>query len=150
MGMLLDKDTVLFLLRAKKATYAGKGAETAPSRPGSHDLEYAEGGLVYRDTYLGGDAFAGQEALWRDGVPVYAMNYAGRVTGQPFSGDFLKEALLLVPEEKPFRGPERLEKGDYVYTCSVSGDENVFTGHETILYRGKEIYNCDFHGGAVR
>lgn len=146
----LDRDTVLFLIRAKKATYAGKGPETASSRPGSHDLEYAEGPLVYRDTYLGGEAFAGQEALWRDGVPVYAMNYAGRVTASPFSGDFLKAALLLVPEEMPFRGPERFVQGDYEYRCTVTGDMTVFTGRETILYRGKEIYDCDFHGGAVR
>ena len=58
----MDKRTVEFLIRAKHATYAGKGAETAPSRTGSHDLAYREGDLMYYDTYLGGEKFAGEEA----------------------------------------------------------------------------------------
>ena len=101
----MDKETVQFLIRAKKATYAGKGAESAPSRPCSHDLEYTEGELTYIDSYLGGEKFAGEEALWRNGKPFWSMNYIGRVTGDDFSGDFLKEALLRVPQDMPFRGP---------------------------------------------
>lgn len=83
-----------FLVRAKRATYAGKGPERAASRPQSHDLYYAEGAYAYLDTYLGGERFSGEEAVWKDGTPVWAMNYSGRVTGAGFSGDFLKEALL--------------------------------------------------------
>ena len=49
-----------FLIKAKKATYASNGNETASSRPNSHDLQYAEGSLKYIDTYLGGDKFAGE------------------------------------------------------------------------------------------
>ena len=33
------------------------------------------------------------------------MNYYGRVIEENFNGDFLKEALLQVDEELPFRGP---------------------------------------------
>ena len=90
----MDQQVIRFLIRAKQATYAGKGAETASSRPGSHDLVYRDGDWMYYDTYLGGDKFAGEEALWISGVPRWSMNYAGRVTGENFSGDFLKEALL--------------------------------------------------------
>ena len=50
----MDKRIIEFLIRAKKATYAGKGAETASSRPESHDLVYREDDLMYLDTYLGG------------------------------------------------------------------------------------------------
>ena len=85
-----------FLIRAKKATYAGKGAETTSSRTKSHDLKYTEGDLMYYDTYLGGEKFAGEEALWISETPYWSMNYVGRVTGENFSGDFLKEALLHV------------------------------------------------------
>ena len=102
----MDKQLVGFLIRAKQATYAGKGAETASSRVNSHDLVYREGEYMYYDTYLGGDKFAGEEALWISEVPYWSMNYVGRVTGENFSGDFLKEALLNVPEDKPFRGPD--------------------------------------------
>ena len=139
-----------FLIRAKQKTYAGKGAEEAPSRPCSHDLKYAEGELCYLDTYLGGDRFAGEEALWENGRPIWSMNYAGQVTGAPFSGDFLKEALLHVPKTMPYRGPERYENGDYLYTCSVEGDFEWFQGYETIRFRGEKIYDCYFHGTSLR
>ena len=146
----MDAEIIAFLIRAKRATYAGKGAETAPTRPGSHDLAYREDDLLYYDTYLGGERFAGEEALWVSDVPCWSMNYAGRVTGSPFSGDFLKEALLRVPESMPFRGPERYEDGDYAYSCAAEGDFDWFQGRETISFRGEVIYECFFHGGLIR
>ena len=82
----MDREITAFLIRAKRATYAGKGAETSPSRTGSHDLVWQEGDLTYYDTYLGGREFAGEEALWKDGVPFWSMNYIGRVTGNPSAG----------------------------------------------------------------
>lgn len=147
---MADKDIIPFLLRAKKATYAGKGPETTPTRPGSHDLAFREGNLLYLDSYLGGERFAGEEAVWADGAPVWSMNYAGRVTGQPFSGDFLKEALLHAPADMPYRGPALYESGDYAYRCEVAGDFAWFQGRERIAFRGQEIYECFFHGGLIR
>ena len=146
----MDKKTVEFLIRAKQATYAGKGAETAPSRVKSHDLVYREGDLMYYDTYLGGEKFAGEEALWISEVPCWSMNYVGRVTGKNFSGDFLKEALLRVPEEQPYRGPAHYTNGDYTYHCDTEGTSDWFRGKETIEYRGSMIYECFFHGGLIK
>ena len=146
----MNNDIITFLIRAKQATYAGKGAETTASRIGSHDLVYREGELMYYDTYLGGERFAGEEALWISGVPCWSMNYVGRVTGTPFSGDFLKEALLHVPEQMPYRGPEKYVNGDYTYDCSVEGSFDWFQGKETIRYREEIIYECFFHGGLIR
>ena len=146
----MDKSIVSFLIRAKQATYAGKGAETASSRTGSHDLVYRENNLMYYDTYLGGDKFAGEEALWISDVPYWSMNYVGRVTGSPFSGDFLKEALLHVPEDRPYRGPEKYVSGDYAYECTMEGDFDWFQGKETISYRRNQIYECFYHGGLIR
>ena len=105
---------------------------------------------MYYDTYLGGDRFAGEEALWISDVPYWSMNYIGRVTGRPFSGDFLKEALLHVPEDMPYRGPEKYVNGDYTYSCSAEGDFDWFQGKETISYRGNPIYECIYHGGLIR
>ena len=146
----MNKEIIAFLIRAKQATYAGKGAETTASRIGSHDLVYREGELMYYDTYLGGERFAGEEALWISGVPCWSMNYVGRVTGSPFSGDFLKEALLHVPEQMLYRGPEKYVNGDYSYDCSVEGSFDWFQGKETIRYREEIIYECFFHGGLIR
>ena len=47
----MNKKVIEFLIRAKKATYAGKGAEVTSSRPNSHDLEYIEGSMKYIDSY---------------------------------------------------------------------------------------------------
>lgn len=143
------KDIIEFLIEAKRATYAGKGAETTASRPQSHDLTYGEGDYMYYDTYLGGGRFAGEEALWIKGKPYWSMNYVGRVTGENFSGDFLKEALFQVPCDMPYRGPEQYENGDYSYHCKAEGDFEWFQGYETIYYRGIQIYECHFHGGII-
>lgn len=144
------EEIISFLIRAKKATYAGKGAETTPTRPKSHDLTYSEGECMYYDTYLGGANFAGEEALWLGKNPYWSMNYAGRVVGENFSGDFLKEALSNVPAEMPYRGPKEYSSGDYAYECRVSGEFEWFCGSETISFRGQVIYECNFHGGIVK
>lgn len=149
--MDMDKDLLSFIIRAKRATYAGKGAEVKSSRLKSHDLTYQEGDLMYYDTYLGGPRFAGEEALWIKGKPVWAMNYCGFVLDEDeFSGDFLKEALLNVPLDKPFRGPNVYIDGDYEYNCKVNGDYEWFQGMETIEYKGLIIYECYFHGGLIK
>ena len=139
-----------FLLRAKAATYAGKGPEGKSSRPLSHDLSYAEGEIAYLDTYLGGSHFAGEEAVWHWGEPVWSMNYVGRVTGEPFSGDFLKAALRHGTPDMPYRGPAQYREGDYEYRCAVKGDFAWFEGREAIAYQGRIIYECRFHGGCIR
>jgi len=145
----MDKSVIDFLIKAKKETYAGKGAESKSSRPNSHDLQYSEGALKYIDSYLGEARFSGEEALWENGIPFWAMNYSGRVTGDNFSGDFLKEALSHVPEEYPFRGPSKYNNGDYSYCCKVNGDFHWFNGSEEIYYKNEKIFELIFHGGDV-
>ena len=44
------------------------------------------------------------------------MNYYGRVIEENFNGDFLKEALLQVDEELPFRGPLFYQRGVVAYS----------------------------------
>jgi transcriptional regulator with XRE-family HTH domain len=146
----VDGATIAFLIRAKRACYAGHGAETTPSRPSSHDLSYREGELSYYDTYLGGERFAGEEAIWRAGVPFWAMNYVGRTLDGRFSGDFLKDALAAAPSDMPFRGPRSFSKGEYSYHCMPRGDLAWFEGREEIYAGDDKVYECLFHGGLVR
>jgi len=146
-----DADPILaFLCRAKVRTYAGKGAEVESSRPASHDLHYVEGDLVYIDSFLGGEQFSGEEAVWRGGVPLWAMNYTGRTLSERFSGDFLKEALSRVEPTLPYRGPAVYHDKEYVYHCLVNGSFEWFSGAEEILYGTEKVYECVFHGGKVR
>lgn len=146
----VNKKEIDFLIRAKKSTYAGKGAEAISSRPNSHDLQYTEDNLKYIDTYLGGEKFIGEEAVWKDNSPFWSMNYMGRIIAEGFSGDFLKECLLLVPKEYPYRGPSVYQNGDYKYHCIVNGEFAWFNGYEEIFYNDVKVYECIFHGGCIK
>lgn len=42
------------------------------------------------------------------------MNYVGRVIGQQFSGDFLKEAFRNADRKMPYSGPEYYQSGEYI------------------------------------
>lgn len=139
-----------FLCVAKKNGYAAHAPEQQPSRPASHDIHYRDGDFLYIDSYLYGERFSGEEAVWYKGTPVWAMNFSGRVLGQSFSGDFLKESLSNLKEELPFRGPLVYSNGDYSYHCTVSGEFEWFQGNEEIFCGGERVYECYFHGGIVK
>jgi len=144
------KPEIDFLVRAKRAIFSDR-TEFETSRPNSKDKQYIEGTLKYIDTFLGGAKFAGEEALWRDDVPFWVMNYIGRLLLEDsLVFKFLNEALLLVPEEYPFRGPLKYTNGEYSYTCSITGDFHWFFGVEEIYYKNTKVYECMFHGGDVK
>ena len=146
----MDKKIVEFLCRAKRETYAsGNAKECIPCRPNSHDLKYCEGNLIYIDTYLGGEKFVGEEAIWNDNIPLWSMNYAGRIVEEGFEGWFLKEALRIVNEEYPYRGPLSYENGEFKYECSFAGNFEWFDGEEVIYKNDVKIYECKSHGGVI-
>lgn len=146
----IDK-IITFLLLAKKNTYAADQNQTTSSKTNSHDFCYKdENGFTYHDSYLGGECFAGEENVWLYEKPVWSMNYAGRILDEHFNSNFLKEVLMAVPEELPFRGPEIYTKGDYHYHCKVDGEFIWFQGYEEIFYVNQKIYECYFHGGVIR
>ena len=150
-----DKDTDLneiikFRLEANVNTYAAFMNEVESTRLDSHDFRYENGGYTYHDTYVGGEQFAGEEAVWKKGKAVYAMNYMGRVLGKEFSGNFLKDALRHADMKMPYRGPEYYEDGEYRYKCSVNGDLTWFQGYEEIYWKEEKVYECYFHGGITR
>lgn len=143
------EDFLDFLLTAKKSGYASHGAEIASGRPASHDLSFADGKYLYLDTYLGGEKFAGEEGVWIEDKPVWAMNYAGRTLHENFSGDFLCNCLYHTTKESPYRGPSLYKEGDYTYHCTVQGDMDWFQGKEEIFYMEAKVYECFFHGGSI-
>ncbi len=148
-----DANFIPFLLKAKKNTYAaGDVGKVASSRAASHDLAYQEGEWSYLDTYLGGFAFAGEEAVWQQGKPIWAMNYYGKMTVESVPQgfpEFLKHALLHVPPEAPYRGPAEYQEGAFTYACTWQGAPAVFRGEETIALNGQVIYRLFFHGGEI-
>ncbi len=146
-----DIDEIIeFRLEANVNTYAGFMKETTSTRLDSHDFRYEKGDYVYHDTYVGGEQFAGEEAIWKKGRAVYAMNYMGRVLDDKFSGNFLKEALRSADFKMPYRGPEYYRSGEYTYKCKVSGTFQWFQGYEEIYHLDELVYECYFHGGLLR
>ena len=139
-----------FRLEANINTYAACMNETDSTRLNSHDFTYSNGPYTYHDTYVGGEQFAGEEAIWYEGKSQYAMNYIGRVLSQNFSGDFLKEALRKADKKMPFRGPEYYQSGQYIYKCNVVGDFSWFQGYEEIYCDNEKVYECYFHGGIMK
>ena len=143
-------ELIEFRLKANVNTYAGFMNEVDATRPASHDFRYEDGDYMYHDTYVGGEEFAGEEAVWKNGVTVWAMNYIGRVLDDRFSGDFLKEALRAADKKMPYRGPEIYQSGEYTYRCKVTGDFTWFQGFEEIYLNDVKVYECVFHGGKIR
>lgn len=150
---------VAFRLEANANTYAAMMNEVPSTRLDSHDYRYEKDEYTYHDTYVGGEQFAGQEAIWKNGRAVYAMNYVGRVLHEKFSGKFLKDALKAADKKMPFRGPALYQSGEYLYQMKVTGEVDWFQGYETICWHGAHgeknaddinVYECYFHGGLIK
>ena len=155
---------VAFLIAAKQQTYAahgGAGAAVTPSLPGSHQLEYHTGQLLYRDVYFGNEYFAGQETVYYDTAPVWSMVYAGGVlksiprsirsamkTPQLYA--FLQAALLHAPAEHPYRGPAVWQAADFTYNNEIHGDLERFWGIEAISYQDVAVYQLHYSGGVLQ
>ena len=139
-----------FRLEANRNTYAGCANQFESTRLDSYDYRYENGDYTYHDTYVGGEQFAGEEAVWNKGNAIYAMNYIGRVLDEQFSGEFLKEVLRAATPELPYRGPLFYQSGQYTYSVKVSGDINWFQGFEEIFCDNKKVYECYFHGGLIK
>ena len=70
--------------------------ETDSTRLNSHDFTYSNGPYTYHDTYVGGEQFAGEEAIWYVGKSQYAMNYIGRILSQNMISQILDEVIIQI------------------------------------------------------
>lgn len=144
------QEVAAFREEAAKNTYAGYGPQLEPSRPASCDFSFERGDYLYIDTFVGGERFSGEEAIWKQRTPIWAMNYSGRVLDEGFSGDFLKEVLRNCDFKNP-RGPQFYQSGEYLYQSKTTGDISCwFQGYEEIYYCNKKVYECFYHGGSVK
>ena len=144
-----------FIVKAKAATYVGGGARSPPCRPGSHDLEFHEGAFSYLDSYFGETDFIGQEVVYYDDEPVWAMNYYGRILEPAMitaeeAGRIIQESLSKMYEEGRFLGGFEHDTGNGVYVDTSAGDVASFTGREWITRGGVRVYELIYHGGLVK
>ncbi|KJF68541.1 DUF5680 domain-containing protein [Rhizobium nepotum] len=145
-----------FIVQAKSATYVGGGDKSAtPTRLGSHDLAYRNGDWHYIDSYFGGTDFIGQEVVWHQGIPLWAMNYYGRII-RPASidgtvaGRVIQHSLSTLYREGRFLGGFTREVEDMIYVDTNEGEFQSFTGVERIYRDGVETYRLDYNGGLIK
>ena len=144
-----------FIVAAKAETYVGDGERLPSCRNGSHDIGYASGRWRYLDSYFGGTDFAGQELVWHDDQPVWAMNYFGHIVEPDLidgtrAGMVIKAALLrLYQDEKRFLGGFEFEHVYGRYIDRSTGACDHFTGHEAIMVKDRKAYELDYRGGLI-
>jgi len=142
-----------FLVKAKTFTYA-KGTDELLLEEGGKELVFEEGAFKYRDRYYGYNPFVGEEIIWQREVVVWSMNYYGTVheTAVPAKEvyAFLRKAMRNVSKERPFRGPEHFEEGDFSYRDESKGEVSFFKGVERIFYKKREVYVLEYHGGLIK
>jgi hypothetical protein len=144
-----------FIIRAKKATYVGNGAKASSSRRGSHDLTFSDGPYNYRDSYFGGIDFLGQEVVWLDGAPVWAMNYYGYILKPELitaekAGHVIKTALSAPHSQGRLLDNFESDIDGFAYAICSEGNVAHFSGREIISSGGTTAYQLDYHGGLVK
>ncbi|MFA5232656.1 MAG: DUF5680 domain-containing protein [Candidatus Paceibacterota bacterium] len=143
-----------FLVKAKINTYSFSGEDSEKIlSDGGKEFNFKEKEFRYQDRYFGFSPFIGEEIVFRAGEFIWGMNYYGKIFSQIVPPEkiyqFLREALKNIPEDKPFRGPDRIERGNLKYFNKAKGSIEKFEGEETIFYKRKLIYKLVYHGGIV-
>jgi len=144
-----------FLVKAKLHGYAssGEGGERRLDN-GGKELSYQEGDYKYIDTYFGFNPFIGEEIVFYQGEFIWGMNFYGRVLSDKVSAkevyDFLKKAMMLVKESRPFRGPSEFNEDDWKYTDESEGTIDNFKGKEKIYYQQELVYELEYQGGVIK
>ncbi|OGZ61922.1 MAG: hypothetical protein A3H51_02900 [Candidatus Spechtbacteria bacterium RIFCSPLOWO2_02_FULL_38_8] len=147
-------DLKSFLVKAKINTYAsaGEGGEKV-LEDGGREFVYKESEWAYRDRYFGFNPFIGQEVVLANDIMIWGMNYYGRILSPNVDSKqlygFLMQSLRLVSSERPFRGPDKFQKEEWVYVNESQGNTDNFNGIETIFLKNKKVYELRYHGGVI-
>jgi len=157
----IPHDLAAFLVEAKRRTYAGLDDDATVATQllaGSKQLEHRAPPYAYRDIYFGMGFFAGQETVSRDDRVIWSMSYSGGARAEIADRHtflaiykFLRQALLGVSVEEPFRGPRLFEQADMIYRNEAEGGLDRFHGIETIArHDGAWLYVLRYNGGMLR
>lgn len=144
-----------FIVRAKANTYVGSGQKSLSYRPAAHDLQFHAEDFSYLDSYFGGTDFIGQEVVYYQGQPVWAMNYYGRILlphliNGAQAGQIIKVSLSELYQQGRFLGGFEYSVGDGVYTDTNDGTVASFSGTEWITRQRQRVYELLYHGGLIK
>lgn len=153
--MISTEELAAFIVRAKSATYVGNGIHLLPTRPESVDLQYHEAALIYHDSYFGGSDFLGEEVVYHEHQPVWAMNYYGYLLDPSridaaAAGRVIKLALATLYRQGRFLGGWTQQVDELTYVDENTGDPTRFHGIEWILDSAdRRLYELRYHGGLI-
>jgi hypothetical protein len=143
-----------FLVRAKRNKYSKrKETNSRILNDGSQHYEYNEYDYSYKEKKYGIDPFSGQEVVYKNGNPIWSMNYYGgiidsKIDYNAFSA-FLSRALQLIMKDMPYRGPTKFSSQSWTYSVKIDGSISRFRGEEKVQYYTKNVYTLFFHGGNI-
>lgn len=145
-----------FILKSKRAGYAS-GAESRKRKydDGSAGFEIISEGYRYLDRYYGFNPFIGSEEVWDSANElIWRMNYFGEILNKDSDPkkiySLLREAMLQISLQYPFRGPESYIKQSLRYENQQYGTLDHFHGFEAIFEHGKKVYALYYHGGSIK
>ena len=143
------------IVAAKRACYVGGGEAATPSRLGAHDLVWSDGPWRYRDSYFGGTDFLGQETVWLEDEPVWAMNYHGFILRPDLidaqrAGATIRAALGALYTEDRFLGGFEWSGPHGHYVDTSEGSVVLFSGHEEIYVDRTIAYGLRYSGGLIK
>ena len=63
---------------------------------------------------------------------------------------FLRQSLLRIQADTPFRGPRLFEEANFRYVNTPEGDVSAFSGVERVTRSGVQVYTLRYGGGIIR
>ncbi len=150
---MINKDHLtLFLLKARKNTYAGNAGEITPLLIGSRQFEFKEDEFLYRDIFnIGNSKFVGLETIYYKNKPVWSMSYYGNFESlsEEEVDKVLRKALVEKWDNVRLWNNVQYKIDDYVYTNNGSGDIDEFDGSEKLEKNGKTVYYFYYAGAFI-
>lgn len=142
-----------FLIASNKAGYAG-GNEKAWKKEKNHSttIEFKQGDWYSHDNFFGGEPYGGRVVVFYKDKPVWMMVYYGWVVeGVAVDSIYaiLRNALMRMPEEAPFRGPKEYCEKSFIYSNTWQGSITRYFGEEKIMHNNSIIYTSNYRGGFV-
>jgi hypothetical protein len=161
--MYVDKNALLeFIWKAHQNTYAAPKDirllhKTEKSvLHGFIGYAFADGDWKYHDSYAGRRWPPGREVVFFKDIPVWCMSYQGKVSDNLDEQEvnsvysFLKIALRKADRETPFRGPSKFLEADLEYVFRLNGNYAYFTGRESVVREGTEVFFQDIMGSLIK
>jgi len=143
----------MFLVESNAAGYAGGDERLWSSESdGSTTIRFSRELWSSHDNFFGGEPYGGRTVVFFNDRPVWMMVYYGWVAEQADPDQtyrVLRKALMHMPGDAPYRGPERYGEGALIYSNKWDGAIQRFSGDEEIHEGERLVYRATYLGGLV-